>query len=260
MGRHPPRTDPLVEQRAPEFEANDITGIDLYLSAFGPALNVFSRAWPVLDSAGDAMRPEVAFEEARKAISHYRLNKLLNQETSDFDALTQWYILAWDTFRAREFPFDDARQLGLAVGGFDINALKTEHKLIEAKGGTCTLLNPQQRLKKRAFSVSPNDFTYTSAVDALHAVIAIYLEEQSIEPVRQFLLKTELLSNDAFMKAWEVALKAIPLIRDEKKRIPEEKALADLWLAMDEIKAKVRYVLPTDPEGSGQARQGELPI
>jgi adenine-specific DNA methylase len=255
-----PELTRLVEQRAPEFEANDITGIDLYLSAFGPALNVFSRAWPVLDSAGYEMRPEIAFEEARKAISHYRLNKLLNQETSGFDALTQWYILAWDTFRAREFPFDDARQLGLAVGGFDISDLKTEYKLIEAKSGTCTLLSPQQRLKKRAFSVSPTDFSFTSAVDALHAVIAIYLEEQSIEPVRQFLIKTELLSNDAFMKAWEVVLKAIPLIRDEKKRIPEEKALADLWLAMDEIKAKVRYVLPTDPEGIGQARQGELPI
>ena len=172
--------------------------------------------------------------------------------------MTKWYVLAWDTFYAREFPFDEARQLAIAVGGFDISDLKNSHKLIDAKSGTCTLLSPQQRLKKRAFSVSPNDFTFTSAVDALHAVIAIYLEEQSIEPVRQFLKKTELLSNEAFMKAWEVALKAIPHISDEKKRIPEERILADLWLAMDEIKAKVRYVLPTDPEGSGQARQGEL--
>ncbi|ANV85856.1 DNA methylase (plasmid) [Picosynechococcus sp. PCC 7003] len=249
----------LVEERAPDFEANDITGIDLYLSAFGPALNVFSRAWPVLDSSGQEMRPEVAFEEARKAISHYRLNKLLNQETSGFDALTQWYILAWDTFQARQFPFDDARQLALAVGGFDITKdLKGEHKLINAKSGNCELLTPTQRLKKRAFSVSPADFSFTSAIDALHAVIAIYQEEQAIEPVRQFIKKTELLANDQFMKAWEVALRAIPHIRDEKKRIPEEKALADLWLAIDEIKAKVRYVTPEDEEGSGQAVQGSL--
>jgi hypothetical protein len=43
------------------------------------------------------------------------------------------------------------------------------------------------------------------------------------------------------MRAIEVALKVIPRIGDEKKRIPEEKALLDLWLAMDEIKAKVVY-------------------
>jgi hypothetical protein len=48
-----------------------------------------------------------------------------------------------------------------------------------------------------------------------------------------------------FMKAWEVALKVIPPTRDPRKRIPEEfKALADLWLSMDEIKAKVTYVQP----------------
>ncbi|WP_413280492.1 hypothetical protein [Floridanema evergladense] len=41
------------------------------------------------------------------------------------------------------------------------------------------------------------------------------------------------------MRTIEVALKVIPRIGDEKKRIPEEKALLDLWLAMDEIKAKV---------------------
>ncbi|MGA1601072.1 MAG: DNA methylase, partial [Prochlorothrix sp.] len=248
-----PELSNLVEQRAPEFEANDITGIDLFLSSFGPALNVFSRAWPVLDSSGEEMRPEVAFEEARKAISNYRLHKLLNQDTRGFDALTQWYILAWDTFQAREFPFDDARQLALAVGGFDLNAdLKNTHKLINAKSGTCTLLEPKQRLKKRAFSISPTDFTFTSAIDALHAVIAIYQEDQSIDLVRRFLQNTDLLSNDLFMRAWEVALKAIPHISDDRKRIPEEKTLADLWLAMDEIQAKVLYTQPTLDLDQGQ--------
>ncbi|QHG20874.1 MULTISPECIES: hypothetical protein [Nostoc] len=46
------------------------------------------------------------------------------------------------------------------------------------------------------------------------------------------------------MRIFEVALKVIPRIGDEKKRLTEEKALLDLWLAMDEIKAKVSYVQP----------------
>ncbi len=52
---------------------------------------------------------------------------------------------------------------------------------------------------------------------------------------------TGLVSNDLFMRSFEVALKVIPRIGDEKKRISEEKVLSDLWLAMDEIKAKVSY-------------------
>ncbi|MGG6240923.1 DUF1156 domain-containing protein [Nodosilinea sp. AN01ver1] len=234
----------LVEQRAPEFEANDIGGIDLYLSAFGPALNVFSRAWPVLDSSGVEMRPEVAFGEARKAIANYRFRKLLEADTAGFDPLTQWYILAWDAFRAREFPFDEARQLALAVGGFNVRDLDRTHKLLDSASGTCKLLTPQQRLKKRAFSTNPDEFTAIALVDGLHAIIALYLEEQSVDPVRRFLKATGLLSNDLFMRAWEVALKAIPHIGDERKRMVEEKALADLWLAMDEIQAKVLYVQP----------------
>ena len=234
----------LVEQRAPEFEANDINGIDLYLSAFGPALNVFSRAWPVLDSAGNEVRPEEAFSEARKAIANYRFRKLLQTDTAGFDPLTQWYILAWDAFRAREFPFDEARQLALAVGGFNVTDLAKIHKLLDSASGTCKLLSPQQRLKKRAFTINPDEFSGAALVDCLHAIIALYLEEQSIEPVRRFMKATGLLSNDLFMRAWEVALKVIPRIGDERKRIPEEKALADLWLAMDEIQAKVTYVQP----------------
>ncbi|MBD1916247.1 MULTISPECIES: DUF1156 domain-containing protein [Cyanophyceae] len=244
----------LVEQRAPEFEANDIGGIDLYLSAFGPALNVFSRAWPVLDSSGVEMRPEVAFGEARKAIANYRFRKLLEADTAGFDPLTQWYILAWDAFRAREFPFDEARQLALAVGGFNVRDLDKTHKLLDSASGTCKLLTPQQRLKKRAFSTNPDEFTAAALVDGLHAIIALYLEEQSIDPVRRFLKTTGLLSNDLFMRAWEVALKAIPHIGDERKRMVEEKALADLWLAMDEIQAKVLYVQPElELEGGQQS-------
>jgi putative DNA methylase len=236
-----PEVANLVEQRAPEFEANDIKGIDLYLSAFGPALNVFSRSYPILDSSGEEVRPEVAFAEARKAIANYRFRKLVQTDTAGFDALTQWYLLAWDAFGAVEFPFDEARQLALAIGGFDVADLAKKYKLIDSVSGTCKLLSPKQRLKKRAFSVNPQEFSIRYLVDGLHAIIALYQEEGNIQIVREFMKNTALTDNDNFMRAIEVALKVIPRIGDEKKRIPEEKALLDLWLVMDEIKAKVVY-------------------
>jgi adenine-specific DNA methylase len=247
-----PEVANLVEQRAPEFEANEIQGIDLYLSAFGPALNVFSRNYPILDSTGEEVRPEVAFAEARKAVANYRFRKLAQTDTAGFDPLTQWYFLAWDAFQAREFPFDDARQLALAVGGFNVADLGKTYKLLDIKSGTCKLLSPDQRYKKHAFSLVDNEFSARYLIDGLHAIIAIYLEEQTIEPVRRFMKATGLLSNEMFMRAWEVALRVIPHISDPRKRIPEEKALADLWLAMDEIKAQVSYVQPEIDFTGGQ--------
>ncbi|MEB3310898.1 MAG: DUF1156 domain-containing protein [Snowella sp.] len=230
-----PEVANLVEQRAPEFEANDITGIDLYLSAFGPALNVFSRSYPILDSSGDEVRPDVAFAEARKAIANYRFRKLVQSDTIGFDPLTQWYLLAWDAFKAREFPFNEALQLALAIGGFNVNELAKTYKLLDSTSGSCSLLTPQQRLKKRAFTTNPQEFTATYLVDALHAAIAIYEEESSIQQVRQFMQKTGLMGNDLFMKALEVAFRVIP---DKAK---EKDSLVNLWLGIDEIKAKVVY-------------------
>ena len=230
-----PEVANLVEQRAPEFEANDITGIDLYLSAFGPALNVFSRSYPILDSSGDEVRPDVAFAEARKAIANYRFRKLVQSDTVGFDPLTQWYLLAWDAFKAREFPFDEARQLALAIGGFNVNDLAKTYKLLDSTSGSCAILTPQQRLKKHAFTTNPQEFTATYLVDALHAAIAIYEEESSIQQVRQFMQKTGLMSNDLFMKTLEVAFRVIP---DKAK---EKDSLVNLWLGIDEIKAKVVY-------------------
>jgi hypothetical protein len=125
-------------------------------------------------------------------------------------------------------------------------------KLLDSTSGTCKFLTPQQRHKKRAFSLVEEEFSARYLIDALHAIIMLYLEEQAIEPVRRFLKSTGLLGNDLFMRSWEVALKVIPRIGDERKRIPEEKALADLWLAMDEIKAKVVYVQPELDLGYGQ--------
>ncbi|MDZ8091607.1 MAG: DNA methylase [Nostoc sp. DedQUE05] len=220
-------------------------GINLCLSAFGSALSVFTKYSSILDSAGNPVEPKAAFEEVRQAVVEYRLQNLLEgKDFNGIDPLTQWYILAWDTFEAREFPFDEARQLALAVGGFDVSDLVKKHKLLDSGSGYCKLLTPQQRLKKRAFSVTDTEFSARYLVDGLHAIIALYQEEENTEPVRRFMKNTGLVSNDLFMRTFEVALKVIPRIGDEKKRLTEEKALLDLWLAMDEIKAKVSYVQP----------------
>ena len=230
-----PEVANLVEQRAPEFEENDITGIDLYLSAFGSALNVFSRSYPILDSSGEEVRPEVAFAEARKAIANYRFRKLVQTDTAGFDPLTQWYLLAWDAFKAREFPFDEARQLALAVGGFDVNDLSKTYKLLAAKSGSCTILTPKQRHKKRAFTVDTQNFDPAYLIDGLHAIMAIYEEEQNPQLVRNFLKQTGLINQEMLMKTIEIAFKVMP------KNTDEHKTLTSLWLSMDEIKEKVVY-------------------
>ena len=42
-----------AREKAAEFEKKGITGVDLYISTFGPVLSIISENWPVLTSETD---------------------------------------------------------------------------------------------------------------------------------------------------------------------------------------------------------------
>jgi hypothetical protein len=227
--------DELVS-RLKWLELRGINGIDLYLSAFGPALKVFSQKYPILDNSGNEVRPEEAFKAARKAVGDYRFTELTKgRDISNIDGITQWYLLAWDAFKAREFSFDDGRKLALAIGGNDIDQLKKEFKLIDATGGFCKILTPMQRFKKKVdgVKISEENFVIKNVIDSLHSVMVLYQEDKNLQAVRRFMKATNLLENDSFMKTFEIALQVLPA------KCEERDILTDLRLGMEEIQGKV---------------------
>ena len=51
------------------------------------------------------MRPEDALEAARREVKQWRMEQLATvKRQHHLDALTEWYVLAWDAFRAPRFP------------------------------------------------------------------------------------------------------------------------------------------------------------
>ena len=108
------------------FAAAGISGVDLLLSTYGPALSVISANWPVFSSEADEatgrsrlLRPEEALDAAREEVVRLRRQRLVGSEAA-LDAMTDFALLAWDTFKAAEFPFDEARRLALASGGLSV--------------------------------------------------------------------------------------------------------------------------------------------
>ncbi|MCB0053743.1 MAG: hypothetical protein KDE24_29835, partial [Caldilinea sp.] len=61
-----------------------------------------------------------------------------------FDAVTDWYLMAWDAFQAEEFPFDEARKLALALG-LEMADLLGPLKLVAKKSQSVVLQRPEQR-------------------------------------------------------------------------------------------------------------------
>lgn len=126
-----------VAKRVGEFQRAGISGVDLFLAAFGPALEEFSRHWPLRRGTPRdrpetrsrqrmlpleewdpyAVTPEDALDVARREVKRWRLERLAALKAdADLDHVTAFFVLAWDTFRAPVFPYDEALRLARAVG------------------------------------------------------------------------------------------------------------------------------------------------
>lgn len=229
-----PKVRQAVMARVPTLEAMGIKGIDLYLAAFGPALQVLSKNWPVLDRTNTEVRPEAALKEARNAVVDQRMDQMTEGRYVQLDPVSRFYLIAWDCFLAREFSFDEARLLTLSTGDVSIVELRDRYHIVAKKGKDVAFLTPRERVRLGEVKVQAP--TYDRMVDALHAALALYLDE-GITAVQRFFARTNLFNNPDFTQFVELALKMLPAASDEHK------ALSDLLMSDVKLRSYVQMPL-----------------
>jgi hypothetical protein len=226
-----------AREAAERFEKMGISGVDLYISTFGPVLSIISENWPVLTSqtdpkTGDPMplRPGDALDLARAEVVALRKKGLLLGRTVDFDPVTDWVLMAWDAFKAAEFPADEARKLALALG-LDLEAsIVREKRLVAKKQSTVVLNEPTARRNKGMVDPDAEDFTHV--IDAVHTAMMVY-DEDGAKACGVFLDRQGLRTDGRFKACIEALMKAIPTTRDKKGAFvrPEMTTLEALRLA-----------------------------
>ncbi|HAI59974.1 MAG TPA: hypothetical protein DCM32_08880 [Xanthomonadaceae bacterium] len=181
-----PNLAAAVRKRVAEFQKAGIRGVDLYLASFGPALEEFSKHWPLrrgrprpqpeqtrrnrqaalFQEQSDPYEatPEDALESARREVKDWRLKQLVQQNTrAELDPPTAWFVLAWDSFGAPEFPYDEALMLARAVG-VDLER-DIVGKLAEKKANNLQLLDSAARVAKGRSGSADGS---SGMLDALH--------------------------------------------------------------------------------------------
>ena len=211
------RVRETARQKAAEFERQGIKGVDLYISTFGPVLSIISENWPVLTSQTDPktgdplpLKPGEALDLAREEVINLRKQGLLLGRSVEFDPITDWYLMAWDAFRAEQFPADEARKLALALGLDLERDIIKEKRLVSKKSGTVVLAKPADRRKKHL--VDPEAEAFPQLIDALHTAMLVYDEEGS--RACQVFVDRQGLRTDSRVKALAQAMmQAIPTTR-----------------------------------------------
>jgi len=199
------------------FQHDGIEGVDLLLSTYGPTLSVISQSWPVYSSTPDEdgrdklLRPEEALAMAREEIVDLRRSRLIGKAVK-VDMLTDFVLLAWDTFSAREFPFDTARLLALAVGGLDVDALERA-KVVSKSAGKVTLLTPSERVRRggdaTAPGVRPEAASFDYIIDAVDTTLYI-AEHDGMPAAKRFLDKHGYINDAGFVSTLQGLANAMP--------------------------------------------------
>lgn len=225
-----PRVAEAVRKRVKDFQKAGISGVDLYLACFGPALKEFSRNWPLrrgtpreipkerrrrrqlilFEDEWDPYEatPEDALNVARREVKRWRLEQLTHlRADADLDTTTAFFVLAWDTFEAPVFSYDEALTLARAVG-VDLDS-DIVGRLAEKKGGNIRLWDSTQRAAKGTFG--PVDGS-RGMIDAIHRV-AHMARVRTLAAGREMIEAARLKDDPRFFAAFEAVLEVLPVSR-----------------------------------------------
>ena len=222
-----PRVAKAVRARVAEFKEAGIGGVDLYLASFGPALEEFSKHWPLKRGTPRAepeqrkrrkqsdlfeeewdpysATPEDALDAARKEVKRWRLEELTERKTDyDLDAPTAFFVLAWDAFEAPKFPYDEALKLARAIGvNLDDEIIG---RMAGKKGHTVQLWDSAMRAAKGG--LGPPDGSH-GMIDAIHHA-AHAARTRNVAAARDLIERTRVHRDQRFLVALKAVLEVLP--------------------------------------------------
>jgi putative DNA methylase len=222
-----PRIRAAVRDRIKAFQDAGIRGVDLYLSCFGPALEEFSRHWPVrrdtprpqpevkrrqrqadlFEEAWDPYlaTPEDALDAARREVKRWRMENFTHLERqAELDPLTEWFVLAWDAFQAPQFPYDEALRLARVVR-LDMDR-EVIGRVAEKKASNVVLWDSAMRAAKGP--LGPADGS-RALLDAIHHVAHLG-RTRSLQAAQDLLERAKVTQEPLFLSALEAVLEVLP--------------------------------------------------
>ena len=210
----------------------DLRPIDLYLSAFGPALRVISEHWGTERETNNPDRPEAPFtvtptdalQVARREVSRHRAQEISREWANNpVDATTKFYILAKDSTENDNLLFDEANLLARAIG---VRLEKNDaamKRIVSFDKEKILLLSARDRLAARNIG---EDINPSSVLDTVHTAVALTDRRNTIDAQQWLTQRLHDPQDSQFRSTLEA------LIRTTKPRHDDHQAQRNLWQAL----------------------------
>jgi len=202
-----------VRQKLTQFWAEGIRGADFFMSAIGPAVEVFGKYVRVEKLSGEPVTVTELLEYVRKVVSEFALERVLGSaQLGGLDTPTRFYLLYRWTYNHARVPFDEARKLAQSVG-VELEKLWGEGGLVQREKEYVRVPTPLQRAKSTNFTRKTR---FETMIDALHYAVWLW-DQNERKRLLDHLLKTYG-SDEIFWQVAQAIAEVLPE-GDEEKRL-----------------------------------------
>jgi len=224
-----------VQEKLEQFWNEGISGADFFVSAIGPAVEVFGRYARVEKLSGEPVSVRELLEFVRKTVSEYALSRIIRnsefgmrdagleigdsgpefrmaspESLGNIDPATRFYLLFRWAYGRATVPFDEARKLAQAVG-LELSAYFNRSFVARDKGNI-KCLSPLERNDK-LFEKEPENM-----IDVLHRAL-VYWERGETAMIKELLKETGMGENPAFWQAAQALSEVLPEGDKEKQML-----------------------------------------
>lgn len=144
-----------ISERLTDFQEMNLVGADYFVSAIGPAFEVFARYSRVVKLSGEEVGIPELMVLARKAVARHAMRRLLGPDSLDSLDSESLFYLTWRwAYSSAAIPADEAYKLERAFD-VDLSHLSGPRGFARRSGTNFTLLGPHER-KGLKLSTSPS--------------------------------------------------------------------------------------------------------
>jgi adenine-specific DNA methylase len=204
-----------VKEKLEQFWGQGISGADFFVSAIGPAVEVFGKYSRVEKLSGEDVSVKELLEYVRKVVSEFALERVLKRaDLGGVDAQTRFYLLWRWTFGNAKVLFDDAIKLSRPLG-VELTSLWDKGGLVKKEKEFVKILNPKERAQDPAFLKKTK---FTSMIDVLHYILILW-ERGEREKIKEILSETGYARNEIFWETAQALSEILPEGDKEKQLI-----------------------------------------
>ena len=164
-----------IEERLNFFWDQGIRGADFFISAIGPAVEVFGRYSRVRKLTGEDVGVAELLDLVQEMVADYALRQVLNgrYQLGAVDAPTRFYVMYRWSYNKQRLPFDDARRLAQALGA-EVDDLIGRYRIVKKRGATVTVPDASGRVDDEHLGEPARDGSAAPVIDVLHRSLRIW--------------------------------------------------------------------------------------